>query len=253
MIAVGLWVAVLQDPVERAIEKLRSEEIERREEAELELALLGEPAARALVRLAEDPDREVAARARRALEKNRRAARLPASLSARVPRLLQRDLPLAEILALSLTEEEKRFFARRAARDLTLAPPTWYGVVRRRAPAPDVALAVRRGGSPELRAYALAALQELDPAGSVRLAAELLRSAEPPLRLQAALTLGEAGPPSAAGDLRRLLRDPSPAVAEGARIALLRTTRARPAPLLWTDVFDALRESSKNRLERKTP
>lgn len=230
-----LAALALQDSVERALERLHSDDIAERARAEIELALLGDPAAAPLETLALGSDPELRARAKTILAMIERGRRLPSSLARRLPRLLRKDHSLFELLSFDLLEGERAFFARRAARDLRLPPAVWYRTVWGHAGAEDLAAAALRGPAPELRAYALAALQEVDPAGAVRLAASLLRSSSPDLRVQAAWTLGEAGPPSAAGDLKTLLRDPVPAVAESAAWAIRRLApaadiRIRAAP-----------------------
>jgi HEAT repeat protein len=240
LIALMLLSATAQtggDPVAGAIEKLHSDRIELREEGVRELALLGDAAARALQPLLVDEDPELAARAKRALEMNRRTSALPRSLAVRRPSLLERDVPMAELLALPLSPDEERFFAARAADTLDLPPSTWYRIVRSRVPATALARAFREGRSDTLRAYALAALQEVDALAAVRVATTLLRSPSVELRVQAAFTIGEAGPVSAAADLKRLLRDASPAVRDAAAIAIRRLAPAAdvaapPAPAL---------------------
>ncbi len=221
--ALALLAALsLQDAVDRALERLGSDDVAERDRAERELALLGEAAAARVEERALGSDPELRARARAVLAMIERGRRLPPSLARRRPDLLRGDPSLTELLSLDLDDGERAFFARRAARDRSLPPNLWYTTVRGRAGASDLADAALRGPSPAFRAYALAALQEADPAGAVRLAADLLRSPSPDLRVQAAWTLGEAGPPSAAGALRPLLRDAVPAVAESAALAIRR-------------------------------
>jgi hypothetical protein len=211
---------------ESALEKLHSDRIDLREEGVRELALLGDAGARALEPLLSDPDPELAGRARRAYDMNRRARALPATLARRMPSLLERDVPLRELLALALTRDEERFFADLAARSGDLPPSTWYRLVRGRASADDLARTLRARPS----AYALAALQEADPRAAVRAALDLLRSPSVEMRVQAAFTLGEAGPASVAAELKRLLRDPAPAAREAAAIAIARLVPRADVP-----------------------
>jgi HEAT repeat protein len=153
---------------------------------------------------------------------NRRRGRLPDSLCRRRPDVLAREWTLAELLALELTDDERAFFAPRAARDLSLPPFAWFLAVRRRAPAADLVIAVRRAPDDLFRALALAAIQEVDATAASRLALPLLRSDNPSLRVQAAFTLGDTGPASAAGDLKKLLSDPEEAVRSAATLAILK-------------------------------
>ncbi len=238
---VVLLAVLLQDPVTSAIDRLSSDDIELREQAERDLALLGDPAARALEKLLESTDGDLAGRAKRALAMNRRRTRLPESLCRRVPAVMDRDWTLGELLGLGLTEAEEVFFAPQAARDWSLPAPTWYRVVRGRVAAASLADAAKRGPTENFKAWALAALQEVDPKSAVRLAAEGLRSASASLRVQSVLTLGDVGPPCAAGDLKRLLDDP--VAGPAARIAIaslvpsadLRGGRATPPALSRPD------------------
>ncbi len=215
-------IAALQDPVPGAIHRLSSDDIAAREQAERDLALLGDPAARALEALLDSGDSDLAGRAKRALMMNRRCTRLPRSLSLRVPAVLDRDWTLRELLALDLTEAEEAFFAPRAANDWSLPPGTWFRIVHGRASAAAIADAAKRAPDETLRAWALAALQQADPKGAARLAMEGLRAASPSLRVQCAFTLGDVGPRSAAGDLRKLLEDPVEAVSQAARLAIFK-------------------------------
>lgn len=221
MLAVVLALA-LQDGVADAVRRLSSDDIADRDQAELDLAMLGDPAARELERLRESGDADLAGRAARALTMNRRRRGLPESLCRREPAVLARDWTLAELLALKLTREEEAFLGPRAARDWSLAPDVWLRLARGRGRACDYAEAAKRAPDERLRAMALAALADVEPASAVRLAAEWLRSTSIARRAAAAQVLGEAGPPSAAPDLRRLTNDPVPGVAEAATAALKR-------------------------------
>ena len=219
MLAWVLMVAI-QDDLSRTLDRLSSADIQARDDAERDLALLGDPAARELEKLLDHADADLASRARRALSMNRRRTGLPDSLCRRKPDVLTRDWPLAELLALELTDAELAFFAPRAARDLSLPPFTWFLVVRRRAGAVDLAAALRRAPDDLFKALALAALQEVDPSAASRLALPLLRSDNPSLRVQAAFTLGDSGPASAAGDLKKLLEDPDEFVRAAGALAI---------------------------------
>jgi hypothetical protein len=220
MLAVVLALA-LQD-VADAVNRLSSDDIAERDQAELDLALLGDPAARELEKLRESGDADLAGRAARALTMNRRRRGLPESLCRREPRVLERDWSLAELLALKLTPDEEGFLGPRAARDWTLPAHVWLRVARGHGRACDYAEAAKRAPDEALRAAALTALADVEPASAVRLAAEWLRSPSIARRAAAARTLGDVGPASSAADLQRLTNDPVPGVAESAKVALRR-------------------------------
>jgi len=219
MLAIAL---LAQDPVGDAVRLLESGDIEERQKAEMQLALLGDAAADRLAPLMESEDPELSARARRSFEKNRRHRRLPPTLAIRIPSVLDRDLTVMELLALPLSDAEGAFFARQAVRVLTLRPSTWYRLSRGKASPADLLDAARRAPSPTLRAYALSALQEADPASAVCVAVEALRSSSPEVKIQALFTLAETGTLAAAAEMKRLIRDPNAAISEAAELSLLK-------------------------------
>lgn len=76
--------------VDRLVERLRSEKVEEREEAERELILLGRPALPALEKAARDADPEVADRAKRAIGRVPLVERLTPALERAMPGLRRR-------------------------------------------------------------------------------------------------------------------------------------------------------------------